>query len=122
MSKVRVVYKADKSISVIHPCPNSKRVGETEEDWLIRVFDRATPEGAEYDDIDISELPASREFRNAWECEKGKSVTINKTKKTALTQGKLIADKMKDESDKKDRADAITKLKDEGKLPSGYHE
>ena len=77
--KVRVIYKPDKSISVVHPAPNSRKAGETEEDWLKRVFDKATPPGCEYEDVEKSTLP-SREDRDAWEGEKGKGITINQTK------------------------------------------
>ena len=78
--KVRILINPDKSISVIHPAPKSKRENETEEQWLERVFNKATPEGVEFEDIDKSELPENREERVGWEKEKGKPITINKIK------------------------------------------
>ena len=78
--KVRIIYKEDKSFSVIHPAPKSKREDETEEQWLERALNKATPQGAEYDDIEQSELPQTREDRAGWEKEKGKPIQINRVK------------------------------------------
>lgn len=81
--KVRVVYNADKTVSVIHPALKSRKSNETEEQWLKRVFTKAMNgklKGLSYDDMDKSELPQSREDRNAWEGEKGKGVSINQGK------------------------------------------
>lgn len=72
MSKCRVVYKSDKTVSVIHPVPKSKRPDETEKEWLKRVFNKAMRgelKGLPYDDIDDSELPP-REDRRFWRGEK----------------------------------------------------
>ena len=62
---VRVLYGPDGGVSVVHPAPNSQGAAEIEGQWLQRVFDKATPEGLDYDDLDSSELP-SREKRSAW--------------------------------------------------------
>lgn len=80
--KYRVVYKPDKTVAVIHPAPKSKREDETEEQWLERVFTKAMQTDLKdlpYDDIDHSLLP-SREYRDAWEGEKGNGITINQAK------------------------------------------
>lgn len=72
MSKVRVIYRPDKTVVVIHPAPNSKRQDETEEEWLERVFTKAMQgdlAGLLYDDINDSELPP-REDRRFWRGEK----------------------------------------------------
>lgn len=121
--KVRVVYKPDKTVAIIHPAPKSKRKDETEEEWLERVFTKAMqPQkegqqvnplyGLPYDDIDSSELPQSREDRNAWEGEKGKGVSINTTKAEKIRKEKkkaeLIQEKLKEI--------AIKELEKEGKL------
>lgn len=85
MSKVRVVYKTDGTICVIHPAPKSKRPGETEDQWLSRVFNKAIQgtelEGLESDDVDVSKLPESREDRQYWKGGKGKKITIDNVKK-----------------------------------------
>ncbi len=99
MSKVRIVYKQDKTVVVIYPAPKSKRLGETEEEWLERVFNKAM--GAEleslpYDDIDTSELPQSREDRDAWEGEKGKGIEINSEKAKQIRDEKEREIKIKD--------------------------
>lgn len=85
--KVRVVYKADKSVSVIHPAPRSRRPNETEDEWLERVFSMAMVgelNGLPYDDVETSELPVDRRDRNAWEGEKGKGISVNYTKAQQL--------------------------------------
>lgn len=88
---VRIVYKSDNTIVVIHPAPKSKEIGETEEQWLDRVFTRTMKANGydeyDYEDVDISLLP-SREYRNAWEGEKGKGITINEVKKQAIIDEK----------------------------------
>lgn len=89
--KVRILYninvitgKKDGTVSVTYPAPKSRRKDEAESEWLKRVFDKATPEGVEYEDIEKSELPQSREFRNAWTGQKGEGVGIDEVKKQAI--------------------------------------
>lgn len=113
--KVRIVYKPDKTVAVIHPAPKSKRKDETEEEWLERVFAKAMQgelEGLPYDDIDSSELPQSREDRNAWEGEKGKGISVNTVKAEQIRKEKkkveLIEEKLKEI--------ATRELEKEGKL------
>lgn len=113
MSKCRVVYGPDKSVAVIHPAPQSKRPKETEEEWLERVFTKAMqPQynkegqqvnplyGLPYDDIDKSQLPQSREDRDAWEGEKGKGISINVVKaeqiRKAIEREEKIRDKIRE--------------------------
>ena len=40
MSKIRVVYKPDKTVAIIYPAPKSRKSDETEEQWLERVFSK----------------------------------------------------------------------------------
>jgi len=112
MTKVRIIYHADKTVAIIHPAPKSRREDETETQWLERIFDKATPKGIEYDDIDESELPQTREDRDAWEGKKGNDITVNQTKADSIRNLKirddLIAEKMK--------SIAIDELEKEGKL------
>lgn len=79
--KVRVVYKEDKTVAVIYPAPKSRQPEETEEEWLERVFARAIKqdkelEGQPFDDIDPSELPQDRTYRDLWRGEKGKGIRV----------------------------------------------
>lgn len=112
--KVRVVYRQDKTIAVIHPAPKSKRPDETEGEWLERAFAKAVQgklAGLPYDDIDDSELPP-RDARDAWEGEKGRGISVNAIKAKQIKQERkkpeLIQEKI--------RAMAIKELKKEGKL------
>ena len=58
MGKVRVIYEKDGTVSVVHPVKKSI-------DQIDACLDRATPDDADYDDIDSSELPG-RDKRYAW--------------------------------------------------------
>jgi len=113
--KVRILYNAD-GVSIIHPAPKSKRKEETEEQWFERVFSKATPDGAEYDDIDESELPQDREDRNAWKGSKGKGVSIDLVKAAKNRADKEAKEKIKT----KIRDLAIKDLKKDGELPADY--
>jgi len=86
--KVRIIYKSDGSVGVIYPALKSKRGDETEEQWLKRVFDKATPEDVEYEDVEDSEIPQDREFRDAWIGKKGKGISIDKVKKQEIINAK----------------------------------
>ena len=86
--KVRILYQEDGTVSIIHPAPKSRRKDESESDWLKRVFDKATPEGVEYEDVNKSTLPQSREFRSAWTGKKGKGIRIDKVKKQEIMDEK----------------------------------
>jgi len=91
--KVRVVYKPDKSISVIYPVPGSRKPGETEAQWLQRVFDETMSgelSNLPYDDMDDSQLPATRIDRDAWEGEKGRPIELNSEKTKRTKDEKLL--------------------------------
>ena len=115
--KCRVIYNPD-GVSVIYPASKSKREDETEEQWLARVFAKATPEGAEYDDIDESELPQDREDRNAWKGSKGKGVSIDLVKAAKNKADKEAKEKIQN----KIRDLAIEDLKKDGELPPDYED
>lgn len=117
---IRVVYKPDKSVVIIVPSPNSKRFGETETEWLERIFNKLMQgdlEGLPYDDMDSSQLPPRAE-RQSWEGEKGQGVSVNVEKKEKAQHKKLI----RKEKGKILKQQAIQSLKDQGKLPQDYSE
>ena len=86
----RIIYREDGGVSIITPAPKSRRDNETEAEWLKRVFDKATPEGAEYEDVDKDKIPQDRELRNAWTGKKGKGISIDKVKKREIIDEKSI--------------------------------
>ena len=119
--KVRIVYKPDKSVIVIHPAPKSRRPDETEKEWLERVLNKSMQgglEGLPYDDVDKSELPQSREDRSAWEGEKGKGVKVNTAKakqiKKEREERQLIEQKQAEILERQAREELIA----EDKLPA----
>ena len=117
--KVRIVYKPDKSVSIIHPAPKSRKPDETEKQWLKRVFDKAMQgelKELPYDDIDDSYLPQDREDRMAWEGEKGKGVTINQIKAKELKDAQEKAELITAEKDRLLEEMAIANLQAQGKI------
>ena len=99
--KVRVVYRADGTVAVIHAAPKSRLPNETENQWYTRAFNdgmRGSLANLPYDDVDSSTLP-DRTDRDCWEGEKGKPIKINAAKKAAK------------EKKKTDKVAAVNKLK-----------
>lgn len=120
MSKVRVVYNKDNTVSIIHPAPKSRRDGESESEWLDRVFTKATPKNVEYDDIDNSELPKDRKDRNSWTGTKNKGVSVDQNKAQKVRDEKetrFKIDKRKEEILEQQAVDALIAS---GDLPSNF--
>jgi hypothetical protein len=89
MGMRRIVYRADGTVAVITPAPKSKRVDETEAQWLKRVFNKAMAVqddlyGQPYDDVDESEIPNDRKHRDAWTGSEGNGISIDATKKAEI--------------------------------------
>lgn len=82
MHRIRIVYKPDGTVAVIHPAPKSRNPEETEDQWVERVCLKVMKKGGmvdlEYDDTDSSKLP-SREYRDAWRGEKGEGVYVDES-------------------------------------------
>lgn len=98
--KVRIVYRPDKTVVVIHPAPKSKRQGETEADWLERVFTKCQSgdlSGLPFDDVLKATLPPNRDDRDAWEGSKGQGITVNASKAAQQRVDRERAVKMVDE-------------------------
>ena len=105
--KVRIVYKPDKSVTVIRYAPSSKLSME-------EAFGKAMQgelKGLPYDDIESPMLP-SREDRGAWEGEKGKGITVNEVKAKKIRDDKEKEVKIQAEM----RKLAIESLKGKGEL------
>lgn len=107
---VRVLYNLDGSVSVIHVSKYDTQ------DELKTSFDKATPEGIEYEDIDSSELPENRADRNFWKKTKGNQFTIDTAAKEKANQKALI----KAEKEELIEQQAIESLKTKGQLPNDY--
>lgn len=89
--KVRVVYKPDGSVAVIHPAPKSKEPNETEADWLNRVFVKCMEgdlNGLPYKDVLKATLPPNRDDRDAWEATPGQGITVNAAKVAQIKAAK----------------------------------
>lgn len=87
-----IVFKADKSISVIHPAPKARKLGESEDDFLNRVYLKAvvgTPlEGLDYVIKNKSDLP-DRKDRDKWRRKTSTSKDI-KVDTTVITKNDKI--------------------------------
>ena len=89
MAKVRAMYKRDGTVVVIVPVPKSRREDETERQWLTRVYDKAIRSQPDlqdilYDDIDDSQLPRSRQFREAWTGRKQEGVHVDSVRRQEI--------------------------------------
>lgn len=113
--KVRILYNQDETISVVIPSPQSRVDGEPQDRWLKRVFDKATPSGVEYEDIEKSDLPDS-EFRDAWTKKKGQPIKINVAKMKHISDERKINAEMRIIKDTELREKAIKNLKDKGEI------
>lgn len=100
--RCRVLYKGDDILGIIYPVAKSRRENETEEQWLLRVFEKATadrlmrlnlvPDGVYFVDIDSSELPHDRSDRDAWICKNGKIEVSEKKKAEQKAKAKPTID------------------------------
>lgn len=87
--KVIVVYKPDKSVSIIHHTIKGKLTQKK----LERVYNETTKgtslEGLPYDIVDSSELPNSEEhIQESWEGSKGEGILPNTVKSAKLKKEK----------------------------------
>lgn len=96
MKKI-IFYLPDKSVVVRTPALKSRRLGETEEQWLNRIANR-NPRSASYDIVDEQELPATREDRGAWEGEKDTDITVNQVKAQELRDERERVAKIRQET------------------------
>jgi len=108
MSIVRVVFKPDKSVVVLHYASKSKLA---QQEAFARMMDKNGLTGLGYDDMESSALP-SREYRDAWEGEKGKGVKINNVRTKEVGDAKERKRLIEEEKEKL----AIESLKSKGEL------
>lgn len=106
MGKVRVVYRNDGGVSVIYPVKEGN-------------FDKAIQgelKGLPYKDIDGSELPQSRENREAWERDDAKGVKVNPIKAIQIKEVRERKELIAKEKERILEKQAIDNLKAEGKI------
>ncbi len=112
MGKVRVVFKKNKSVAVIHLAPKSRLSEE-------QVFNKAMTgdlKGLPFKDIDSSELPQLREYRDAWEGDDVKGVKVNPEKAIKLKETRERVELIAKEKEKILETQAVANLKAEGKI------
>jgi len=83
LTKCRVYYHPDGKVDIVYPSPNyPKKGGESETDWLARIYQETEIElgmqGLPFDDIDRSELP-DRSNKMKWRGSKGNGIHIDNT-------------------------------------------
>ena len=79
--KVRVVEKLDGTIAIHHPSQNSKHGIDGA---LARMVEQCGQVGLPAYDIDSSDLPSTKEYRDCWEYDQSsKKVKVNQVKKQA---------------------------------------
>jgi len=89
---------------------------EPEDQWLSRVFEKATPEELPYEDIDDSTLPNSREDREAWEHNPSGGVRVNAAKALQIKEAKSKAVLIASEEKRIVNEQAIANLTAQGKI------
>jgi len=72
--KVRVVYKPNGTVAVIHYAPKSRL---SYEQAMAKCMKESGLEQRPFDDIDESALPQTRKYRQAWRGQKGVGITID---------------------------------------------
>ena len=127
--KVRVVYKADKTVAIIRPGIKSRKINKTgaytesEIDWynrvMLKTMQRLKFQDLDYDDIDDSTLP-SHTSRNAWEGTKATKIVVNSEKLEHITNEELITNEMNALNKTEKRTAAIDSLKQKGELSQNY--
>lgn len=108
MSIVRVIYKPDKTVAILHYAQKSKL---TIEQAFAKMTKEGGFEGYDYEDMDSSQLP-SRDDRNAWEGEKGMGISINQVKAQEIRDAKQRKQLIEEEKEKL----AVASLQAQGKL------
>ena len=81
----RVIYMPDKSVTILHYQEGHKYSREESFNMTVQ---KNNWNNLEYEDMDTSELPATREYRNAWEKEKNKPFKLNQVKKDKIDKDK----------------------------------
>lgn len=80
MAKCRVIYRPDGTVAVFHRAPKSKFDFE-------QAAERAMTgdlEDLPFDDIDVSQLPQTRKYREAWRGSKGNGIHLDAAKKAEI--------------------------------------
>ena len=96
---VRVVYKPDGTVAIIHQV----KKGTPQVIFNETIADSPELQGLPYEDMDITELPQTREDRNYWIKKQSGGIKIDTGKKNADKQAK---------KDKKDKIKQKLKLTD----------
>lgn len=113
------VYKPDSTVEIINPSANDQLSGETDTEFLTRVYQETTEgtalEGLPYDIISLSDLP-DREDREAWEGTQGSGVEVDLPKAQALKKAKRRENKIKERADKNIKDTAEAELIAEGEI------
>lgn len=103
--KCRIIYKPDETVAVIHAAKKAQKPGETEEDFLERVFAKAITgtdfEGLPFDDIEPDELP-DRKDRAKWRGTKEIGVKVDPTIVTKAEKRQAIEDELDAELEKEE--------------------
>ena len=65
---MKIIYPTDIGLTVLCPAPKFlETLTGTNEEKLIHIANKDLPTGTPYEIVNNSELPQTREFRNAWE-------------------------------------------------------
>jgi hypothetical protein len=84
MSQV-IVYTKNNNIAVVHPTPEAIQTLS-----MSQIAEKDVPEGIAYRITDISNIPSTREFRNAWtDANPGDTVDVDMNKAKTIQADKI---------------------------------
>ena len=113
--KVIVVYKPDKSVSIITPAIKGKPTHKKYEKNYEETVKGTELEGLPYDIVDSSDLPDSNEyFQESWEGEKGEGVIPNTVKDAKIKKERKRKKLISKRKEKILEEQAIDELVEEG--------
>lgn len=104
MSKVRIVYRVDGGVTVIHP------VDGMDYGYACDKAMHGELEGRPYDDVDGGEVPTDRKYRDAWTGSKGNGISIDAVKKVEIDAKPVYTEEQEAQIHAKMREMAVTEL------------
>ena len=102
LNKVRVFYRPDGGVSVVHTLRHNCFEEESEEECLIRTAQDhpLMLEGVPYDDLDKSQIPQDRTDRDKWRGAPGQGIWVDHSLVTKREKIEELESKLNEELDK----------------------
>lgn len=86
MDKRIIFTNPDGSVGVIIPAPGVELT-------IQQIAAKDVPAGCPFEIVEASDIPADREFRNAWKLDEAKKLAVDMVKAVAIKQDKIRAER-----------------------------